>query len=80
LYFTHFTINLQIKSINEQFYCAELQNHYNNKAITNIKALIRNVLKKRFDPPILLMPGSKGRIYKLQSKSVINYLKTEHCN
>jgi len=45
----------------------------------NIKALIRNVLK-RFDPPILLMPGSKNRIYKLQSKSIINYLKTKHCN
>ncbi|XP_018360746.1 PREDICTED: uncharacterized protein PF14_0093-like [Trachymyrmex cornetzi] len=69
---------LEIKSINEQFYSVDLQNYNNNKAITNIKALVRNVLK-RFDPPIL-MPGSKGRIYKLQSKSVINYLKTEHCN
>jgi len=36
LCFIHLTINLQIKSINEQFYCADLQNHYNNKAITNI--------------------------------------------
>ncbi|XP_011701501.1 PREDICTED: protein PFC0760c-like isoform X2 [Wasmannia auropunctata] len=71
---------LEIKSINEQSYYAELQNH-NNKAITDTKALIRNVLKKRFDPPILLMPvNSKSRICKLQSKSVINYLKTEHCN
>ncbi|XP_071563681.1 uncharacterized protein [Temnothorax nylanderi] len=70
---------LEIKST-EQLYCAELQNYYNNKAITNIKTLIRNVLKTRFDPPLLLMPCRKGRIYKLQSKSIINYLKTEHCN
>ncbi|XP_018352292.1 PREDICTED: uncharacterized protein LOC108754466 [Trachymyrmex septentrionalis] len=69
---------LEIKSINEQFHCVDLQKYNNNKAIINLKALVRNVLK-RFDPPILLMPG-KGRIYKLQSKSVINYLKTEHCN
>ncbi|XP_039314559.1 uncharacterized protein LOC105193856 isoform X2 [Solenopsis invicta] len=49
-------IILEIKSINEQFYCAESQNYYNNKVITNIKTLVRNVLKKRFNPPILLMP------------------------
>lgn len=73
-------INLQIKLLNEQFYCAELQNYYNNKAITNTKVLVKNVLRKRFDPSIFLMKGSKGRIYKLQSKSLINYLKTEHCN
>jgi len=47
----------------------------------NAKALIRNVLKKRFDPPILLMKSNvKGRIGKLQSTSLINYLKSEHCN
>lgn len=81
VYFNHifYVIHLQIK-LTKQFHCAELQNYYNSKAITNIKVLIKNVLKKRFDPPILLMPGSKSRIYKLQSKSLINYLKTEHCN
>ncbi|XP_025263596.1 uncharacterized protein LOC105259189 [Camponotus floridanus] len=71
---------LEIKT-NKQFYCAELQSHYNNKAIMNAKALIKNVLKKRFDPPILLMKSNvKGRIGKLQSTSLINYLKSEHCN
>lgn len=67
--------------MNEQFYCAALQNHYNNKAIINAKTLIKNVLKKRFDPPILLMKSNvKGRVGKLQSKSLINYMKSEHCN
>ncbi|XP_071626837.1 uncharacterized protein [Temnothorax longispinosus] len=70
---------LEIK-YTEQLYCAELQNYYNNKAITNLRTLIRNVLKTRFDPPLVLMSSRKGRIYKLQSKSIINYLKTEHCN
>ncbi|XP_050448925.1 metacaspase-2-like isoform X3 [Cataglyphis hispanica] len=72
----------QIKiKINKQFYCAALQNHYNNKAIINAKTLIKNVLKKRFDPPILLMKSNvKGRVGKLQSKSLINYLQSEHCN
>jgi len=42
-----------------------VQNHYNNKVITNILTLIKNVLKKRCDPPILLMLGSKDKIYKL---------------
>ncbi|KAL0129526.1 hypothetical protein PUN28_001648 [Cardiocondyla obscurior] len=72
-------INLEITST-IHFYCAKLQKSYNDKAINNIKKLIRQVLQKRFDPPILLMRGSKGRTYKLQSKSVLNYLKTEHCN
>jgi len=26
----------------------------------------------------LLLPNSKDKLYKLQSKSVISYLKTEH--
>ncbi|XP_070170436.1 repetitive organellar protein-like [Polyergus mexicanus] len=71
---------LEIK-MNKQFYCAALQSHYNNQAIVNTKTLIKGVLKKRFDPPILLMKSNiKGRIGKLQSKSLINYLKSEHCN
>lgn len=80
LYFNH--INLQIKLI-KQFYDPKSKDalkNYNNKAITDMKILIRNVLKKRFDPPILIVPCNKGRIYRLQSKSLINYLKTEHCN
>jgi len=48
--------------------------------MTNIKTLVKNVLKKRYDPPILLMPDIKDKICKLQSKSVISYLKTKHYN
>ena len=66
--------------MNEQFYSAELQNHYKNKIIMNTKALMRSVLKKRFDPSISLMSRCKGRIGRLQSTSLINYLKSEHCN
>ncbi|KAL6262909.1 hypothetical protein P5V15_005698 [Pogonomyrmex californicus] len=72
---------MEVKLNNKQFYSAEWQTYYNNKVITNTKTLIRNVLKKRFDPPILLMKDKiSNRMYKLQSKSLINYLKTEHCN
>lgn len=72
-------INLQIKST-KQFYCAALQNHYNNQIVTKVKTLIRSVLRKRFDPPILLMQTRKGRIGKINSTSLINYLKSKHCN
>ncbi|EZA59676.1 hypothetical protein X777_16659, partial [Ooceraea biroi] len=51
---------LEVKAKNENFshttlrYTAEQS--YNSQAITNTKTLIRNVLKKRFDPSIKLMP------------------------
>ncbi|XP_011875751.1 PREDICTED: uncharacterized protein LOC105566399 isoform X2 [Vollenhovia emeryi] len=70
---------LEIESTSKRFHCAELKNYNNNKAIMSLRALIRDVLKKRFDPPILLQSGGKDRIYRLQSKSLINYLKAEHC-
>lgn len=72
-------INLQIKSINEQFSRAEIQNNDNSRALTYIKTLVRNVLKKQFDPPISLK-SQKGRICQLQFKSVVEYLRSGHCN
>ncbi|RLU22399.1 hypothetical protein DMN91_004677 [Ooceraea biroi] len=74
---------LEVKAKNENFshttlrYTAEQS--YNSQAITNTKTLIRNVLKKRFDPSIKLMPKfCKDRVCRVQSTSLLNYLISEH--
>ncbi|XP_032691072.1 protein dopey homolog PFC0245c-like isoform X2 [Odontomachus brunneus] len=72
-------IILEVKS-EKQFYCAAEQSFYNRQAIANMKSLVRNVLKTRFDPPISLIARVKEKICKLQKKSLINYLRSEHCN
>ncbi|XP_014480408.1 PREDICTED: uncharacterized protein LOC106747425, partial [Dinoponera quadriceps] len=66
-------------NLTKQFYSATQQN-FNSKAIQNIKTLVRSVLKKRFDPPMVLISHAKEKICRLQIKSLINYLKSEHCN
>ncbi|XP_011149412.1 putative uncharacterized protein DDB_G0282133 isoform X3 [Harpegnathos saltator] len=69
---------LEVKSTEQP--CCSKQICDNSRAIANIKALIRNVLRKRFDPPISLISHVKEKICRLQTKSLINYLKSEHCN
>ncbi|XP_020287553.1 uncharacterized protein PF11_0213-like isoform X2 [Pseudomyrmex gracilis] len=66
---------LEIKSSN--FHYAR---HYHNIIYTNAKSLIKNVLTKRFEPPLLLQSCRDRRICRIQSKSLIDHLKAMYCS
>lgn len=39
---------------------------------------MQKVLKEKFDPPIFISKVKKGKVCRLNNKSVLAYLRTEH--
>lgn len=40
--------------------------------------MMREMLEKRFDPPIRFVKKESGRICKINSRSLVDYLKAGH--
>lgn len=66
---------LQMKS--SEVYYAKC---YHDTIYTNAKSLIKKVLKKRFEPPLILQSSRDRRICRIQSKSLIDHLKAIYCS
>lgn len=52
----------------------------NMKKVNKCKALLKNILETRFDPPITIVKKEQGKICKINGKSLVEYLKTGHFN
>ncbi|XP_029038226.2 reticulocyte-binding protein homolog 1-like isoform X2 [Osmia bicornis bicornis] len=49
-----------------------------NKTVEASRLLMQQMLKQKFDPPILMMKTNKDKVCRLNNKSVLAYLQTEH--
>lgn len=44
------------------------------------KAMLKNILETRFDPPITIVKKEQGKICKINGESLVTYLKAGHIN
>ena len=49
-----------------------------NKKMNKSKSMMREILQSRFDPPIRFVKKEQGRICKIKSRTLVEYLKAGH--